>query len=362
MLRHAPGELALAHDRRGQHRIRGGHAGRARQALQPGQRRDHPPDEQAGHQPAPGHDGQEEQDDRLPVPLHVGLGQFDPDGETLDDEDDPRALQGDLVDVAPRVRDEEVGRMGTEDDAAQRRDGGLADVELLLHEQRAQHEQRREASQDHVRHMGLIDIEMVPGHGDDPPPGCGLSCAKQHETTGWFFPLLSSLVPRHSVVSVQRSRGRPRGSCRGPVSTAASTLTGETLHAFRLDPTSLEEGGFRNGALVVSFSSRRGAMRGRKEEGMVRDHARQRERKNTQRKRKTRRTRREEEEEEEEELTLTACWNPPKTTRPAPPGQERSGTGHEPTRCRPFSELVFYPHGGGSGSQLPSPGPGPGEV
>ena len=56
--------------------------------------------------------------------------------------------------------------MGTENDAANSRDGSFADIKLLLDEERTQHEQARETTEDHVRQMRLIDIQVVPRHGE----------------------------------------------------------------------------------------------------------------------------------------------------------------------------------------------------
>jgi hypothetical protein len=57
--------------------------------------------------------------------------------------------------------------MGTENDTTDRGYGGFADIQLLLDEQGAQHEQACETSQDHVSQMRLIDVQMIPRHGED---------------------------------------------------------------------------------------------------------------------------------------------------------------------------------------------------
>jgi len=253
VFRDPPGELALADHRRGQHGIRRRHAGRTCQALQPAERGDHPPDEEAGDQPAPGHDGHEEQENGLPVPLHVRLGQFHPDGEALDDQDDARALESDLVDIAPGLRVEEVGGMGAEDDAAEGCDGGLTDVELLLDEQRAEHEQRGEATQDHVRHMGLIDIEVFPRHGGD---RLWVSPHAERATRSVFVSL------RH-LVCVKRSSERPRGPFPSPVPASASKRTDDSLHTSLLFRSQRGRGSGRGGPFS---SGRRGGLRGREGE------------------------------------------------------------------------------------------------
>lgn len=135
MLRHTLREFALTDDGRGKNRVGGRNAGSAHQTFQPIEGRDHPPDEQAGYQPAPGHDGHQEQEDGLPVALHVGFGQLDADGEALNDQDDSGTLQRDFVNIPPAQGVEKVGRMRAEDDAAQGGNGGFTNVQLLLHEE-----------------------------------------------------------------------------------------------------------------------------------------------------------------------------------------------------------------------------------
>ena len=165
MLGHALGELALADDGRGQDGIGGGDAGGDDKRVEPGERRDHPPDEEADNQPAKGHDGHEQEDDGAPVPFHVEFGQFDADGEALDDEDDARELNGDDVDAAPGPGIDQVGGMRPEDDAADGGNGGLTNVHALLDDRRAQHEERGEAAEDDVDQVRLGDVEVVPRHG-----------------------------------------------------------------------------------------------------------------------------------------------------------------------------------------------------
>ena len=103
MLRDSLGELALTNDGRRQDGISSRDAGGAYKTLEPVERWHHPPDEQTGDQPAPGHDGDQEQGHGSPMALHISLGQLDTDGETLYDQDDARALEGDFVDIAPFV-------------------------------------------------------------------------------------------------------------------------------------------------------------------------------------------------------------------------------------------------------------------
>lgn len=99
--------------------------------------------------------------------LHVVFGQLDADGEALDDEDDARELERDLVGIAPCAWIDEVRSVRAEDDADDGCDGSFADVETFFDEGRAQHEQRGEAAQDDVDQMRSIDREMVPRHGEE---------------------------------------------------------------------------------------------------------------------------------------------------------------------------------------------------
>lgn len=89
--------------------------------------------------------------------LHVVFRQFDTNGETLDDQNDAREFEGDLVGVAPGERVYEVRGMRTEDDAADGGHGGFANVQSLLDEGGAEHEKRREAAQDDVHQVRLVD-------------------------------------------------------------------------------------------------------------------------------------------------------------------------------------------------------------
>lgn len=171
MLWHSLGELTLTDDGRRQDRIGGRNTRSANKTLQPIERTNHPPDEKTRNQPAPCHDREQKEHNRPPMAFHVGLRQFDTDGETLHDKDNAGAFQRDFVDVTPFVGIEEVRRMGAEDDTANGGDGSFADVQFLLDEQGAQHEQAGETAQDHVSQMRLIDIEVVPGHGEN--SGCG---------------------------------------------------------------------------------------------------------------------------------------------------------------------------------------------
>lgn len=98
------------------------------------------------------------------MPLHVGLRQFDTDGETLHDQDDPGALEGKLVDVPPRYRVEKVCGVRSENNTTQRGNGCFSNVELLLDKQGAQHEKACEPAKDHVCQMWLVEIEVVPRH------------------------------------------------------------------------------------------------------------------------------------------------------------------------------------------------------
>ena len=67
-----------------------------------------------GAEAYPGHDGGEEEEEALPVPGHVGLGELDADGKDTDGEDDTGELEGDgvgggAVAVAPAAGVEDVG-------------------------------------------------------------------------------------------------------------------------------------------------------------------------------------------------------------------------------------------------------------
>ena len=55
--------------------------------------------------------------------LHVVLGKFDSDGETLDDEDDARELERDLIGISPCSRIDQIRSVGAEDDTADGGDG-----------------------------------------------------------------------------------------------------------------------------------------------------------------------------------------------------------------------------------------------
>ena len=98
--------------------------------------------------------------------FHIVFGQFDADGETLDDEDDAREFEGDLIRIAPCVRVDQVGGMGTEDDAADGSDGGFADVETFFDKGGAEHEEGGEAAKDNVDQMRSIDCETIPCHDE----------------------------------------------------------------------------------------------------------------------------------------------------------------------------------------------------
>ena len=89
--------------------------------------------------------------------LHVCLGQFDTDGETLHDQNHSGTLKGDLIRIAPGDWVEDISGVRPKDDAAYGCDGGLTDVHLLLDEQGAQHKQASETSEDKVGQMWLVD-------------------------------------------------------------------------------------------------------------------------------------------------------------------------------------------------------------
>ena len=167
MLRDAFGELALPDHRRGQDRVRGRDAGGTHETFQPAQRCDHPPDEEARDEPSERHDGDEQEDHRPPMPLHVRLGQFNTDGEALHHEHDPGTLERDLVRVAPGEGIEEVGGVRAEYDTTYRRHGRFSDVESFLDKKGDQHEKTGEASDNEVGPMWLVDTQLFPHHDDD---------------------------------------------------------------------------------------------------------------------------------------------------------------------------------------------------
>ena len=89
--------------------------------------------------------------------LHVVFRQFDSDGETLDDEDDARELESDLISVAPCSRVDEVRGVRAKDDSTDSSDRCFSDVEALLDEGGTQHEQGGEAAEDDVDQMRSVD-------------------------------------------------------------------------------------------------------------------------------------------------------------------------------------------------------------
>ena len=98
--------------------------------------------------------------------LHVVFRQFDSYGETLDNKDDSREFEGDLIGIAPGRRVNEVCRDGAEDDTADGGYGRFTDIESFLNEGGTQHEQRREAAEDDVYQMRFIDGQVIPSHLD----------------------------------------------------------------------------------------------------------------------------------------------------------------------------------------------------
>ena len=96
--------------------------------------------------------------------LHVVFRQFDAYGETLDDEDNSREFEGDLIRVSPCSRVDQVRGMWTEDDAADGGNSCFSYVQSFLDEGRAQHEERGEATEDDVDQMRSIDREVIPRH------------------------------------------------------------------------------------------------------------------------------------------------------------------------------------------------------
>lgn len=101
------------------------------------------------------------------MPFHVRLWQFDPNGKTLYHQHDPRAFESDLVRVAPGQGIEEVRGMWAKDDAADCGDRSFTNVQALFNEERDEHEEGCEASDDEVCPMGLVDRKLIPGHLED---------------------------------------------------------------------------------------------------------------------------------------------------------------------------------------------------
>lgn len=60
--------------------------------------------------------------------LHVVFRQFDPYGKALHDKDDTGEFERDLIGIAPCSRVDQIGSVGTKDDAADRGHGGFANV------------------------------------------------------------------------------------------------------------------------------------------------------------------------------------------------------------------------------------------
>lgn len=98
--------------------------------------------------------------------LHVGLGQLDADRETLYHQDYAREFEGDLIDIAPVAGIYKIGGMRTEDDAKDRGNSSLTDIQAFLDDGRAEHEQACKGPQEDVDQMGPIDRKLLPGHFD----------------------------------------------------------------------------------------------------------------------------------------------------------------------------------------------------
>ncbi len=96
--------------------------------------------------------------------FHIVFRQFDSNGETLDDENDSRELQGYLICISPCSRINQSYRVWSKDDSAECGDCCFANVESFLDEGRTQHEQRSEATEYYVDQMRPIDGEVIPCH------------------------------------------------------------------------------------------------------------------------------------------------------------------------------------------------------
>lgn len=104
--------------------------------------------------------------------LHVVFRQFDADGETLYNEDDPREFESDLVGISPCPRVDQVRSMWAEDDSADGGDCRFTNVQSFLDEGRAQHEKGGEAAENDVDQVRAVDREVIPRHRE-----CGLCCS-----------------------------------------------------------------------------------------------------------------------------------------------------------------------------------------
>jgi hypothetical protein len=120
MPRHSFRKLALAHDGGSEHGVRRRDTRPHTERVDKVEGGNEPVYKGGGDEPAVGHDGDEENEETLPVPPHVCFGEFDADGKDLDDEDDAGEFEGDLVGVAPCKGIEQVERYGPEDDAHDR--------------------------------------------------------------------------------------------------------------------------------------------------------------------------------------------------------------------------------------------------
>ncbi|KAI6776688.1 hypothetical protein HG530_000633 [Fusarium avenaceum] len=101
MLRNSLCKLSLSDNGGGQDRISSSNTGSHNKTVKPVQRRDHPENEQTCNEPAKCHDWDQEKDDGFPMALHVELGQFDTNGETLYNKNDSGEFDGDDIGRAP---------------------------------------------------------------------------------------------------------------------------------------------------------------------------------------------------------------------------------------------------------------------
>ena len=96
--------------------------------------------------------------------LHVVFRQLDTNGEALDDKDDSREFESDLISVSPCSRVDQVCGMRAKDDSTDRGNCCFSYIQSFLDEGRTQHEKRGEATENDVDQMRSVDREVVPRH------------------------------------------------------------------------------------------------------------------------------------------------------------------------------------------------------
>lgn len=102
--------------------------------------------------------------------LHVFAGQLDCHGDNLNTQDNPANLQSDVVAIPPAERVEPIETVRPEDEAGDRGDGGLANVEALLDKERQERKERAEDADARIGYVSLLNLALVKE----------LSCADKH--------------------------------------------------------------------------------------------------------------------------------------------------------------------------------------